>query len=114
MARFTETGAFVGAKARPSRSKAALPGVVGPASGNAAPSANDPLAIKTAAATICFLKRSLTIVSIQPSAVCLFQKDGAMCKHNFLAKPQGAAVCNPPSIECGGYKPPLFEAEGRA
>src|ERR1700730_15555733 len=76
MARFTETGAFTGARARPLRKSAALPGVVGPDEGKELARLIDAAAINTTAPISNSRTAILTVTSIQ-LVVCprgLFQK----------------------------------------
>jgi hypothetical protein len=76
MARFTDTGAFTGANARPLRRSAALPGVVGPDEGKELARLIDMAAVSTMAHRDSFRTAILTITLIQ-RVMCLrgvFQK----------------------------------------
>ena len=65
MARFTETGAFAGANARPLRNRAELPGVVGPEEGKELARLVDTAADSTMEHRNNFRIAILTITSIQ-------------------------------------------------
>jgi hypothetical protein len=102
--RFTDTGAFAGAHAIPLRRSAALPGVVGPESGNEAARLTDVAALSTMKLTNNFRTVIFTIylnsAGDEPAGV--FQKSPRQTSTNFVAKPQGAAIYKSPFIWVGG------------
>jgi hypothetical protein len=107
MARFTETGAFTGADARPLRKSAALPGVVGPDEGKEPAAARliAVAAIRTMQLVNNFRRAILTFTSISDCDVLAgfsFKNRRDRQAQSSGAKLQGAAI----------YKSPFFDGLG--
>jgi hypothetical protein len=94
MARLTESGAFTGANASAPRSRASLPGVVGPDEGNESAKLNGVVAARSAAPKINFRMEIFTKFSI---SVCYAERVSQKIAETYstsFAQGTGAQPCS--------------------